>query len=76
MRTGRALSSFLHHTDQTRALDFSRDGNSLLTASFDGLVGVCDCRRRTNASSSASSGNPSLFSSIGAGEVVAEDTQA
>ncbi|CAN0457972.1 unnamed protein product, partial [Hapterophycus canaliculatus] len=52
MRTGRALSSVLHHTDQTRSLDFSQDGSSLLTASYDGLVGVCDCRPR-GASSSA-----------------------
>ncbi|CAN0165344.1 unnamed protein product [Scytosiphon promiscuus] len=52
MRTGRALSSVLHHTDQTRSLDFSQDGSSLITASYDGLVGICDCRPR-GASSSA-----------------------
>ncbi|CAN0574057.1 unnamed protein product, partial [Ectocarpus sp. 12 AP-2014] len=42
IRTGRALTSILHHTDQTRSLDFSQDGSSLLTGSFDGLIGVCD----------------------------------
>lgn len=58
MRTGRALSSVVHHTDQTRSLDFSRDGSSLLTASYDGLVGVCDCRPR-EASGASPPGEPS-----------------
>lgn len=52
MRTGRALSSVLHHTDHTRSLDFSRDGGALLTASYDGLVGVCDCRPRVASAAS------------------------
>ncbi|CAN0098202.1 unnamed protein product, partial [Laminaria digitata] len=46
MRTGRALSSVIRHKDQTRFLDFSVNGNSLLTASYDGLVSVCDCRKK------------------------------
>ncbi|CAM9882168.1 unnamed protein product, partial [Ectocarpus fasciculatus] len=59
IRTGRALTSILHHTDQTRSLDFSQDGSSLLTASFDGLIGVCDCRPRgTQSTASLRLGNP------------------
>lgn len=55
MRTGRALSSIAHHSDQTRTLDFSRNGNSLLTASYDGLIGVCDCRGPETTKPTASS---------------------
>lgn len=69
MRTGRALSSVLHHTDQTRSLDFSRDGSSLLTASYDGLIGVCDCRPRAAPAASpgeASSGSGGV--GVGAAE--------
>lgn len=44
MRTGRALSSVSSHKNQTRAIDFSTNGHSLLTASLDGLIGVSECR--------------------------------
>lgn len=44
MRTGRALSSVFHHNDQIRSLDFSPNGHALLTASYDGLIGVSQCR--------------------------------
>ena len=65
MRTGRALASVLHHTDQTRSLDFSQDGSSLLTASYDGLIGVCDCS--DHVPPAASPGETSTGGAGGAG---------
>ncbi|CAN0542116.1 unnamed protein product, partial [Ectocarpus sp. 12 AP-2014] len=74
IRTGRALTSILHHTDQTRSLDFSQDGSSLLTGSFDGLIGVCDCRPRgTQSTASLRLGNPPALGGASGGE--AEDPE-
>lgn len=60
MRNGRALSSVSSHKDQTRALDFSPNGHSLLTASLDGLIGVSECREQPwtrSAAANASEGD-------------------
>lgn len=57
MRTGRALSSVSSHKNQTRALDFSPNGHSLLTASLDGLIGVSECREEPWTSSAAAIGS-------------------
>ncbi|CAN0019030.1 unnamed protein product, partial [Discosporangium mesarthrocarpum] len=40
---GRCVSTMLHHSDETRAMDFSPTGSHLLTASFDGLTTICQC---------------------------------
>lgn len=57
LKAGRAISTLIHHTDQTRSLDFSIDGSSLLTASYDGLTGVSRCRG-FSSNNGAGSGGP------------------